>query len=190
MTSSVTFPIYVTLAIFAPEVVHLVLGKKWAASIPLLPLFACWALVRSTGSQIGSLLMARGRADLSFKWNIAWLGITPPVIWLGSHYGVAGMAVAMTGLVVAGYWPNWYFLVRPLCGARFGEYALQMLVPLIISIVGGTVGYVCANLFVGDLPRLMTGMILGGLVYIGLSLWFNRIWIEAMKELVAARSIL
>jgi len=59
VTASVNFPIYVALGIFAPEIVSLLLGGKWEATVPLLQIFAFWALIRSTGNPVGSLLMAR-----------------------------------------------------------------------------------------------------------------------------------
>lgn len=183
MTASVNFPIYVALGLFAPEIVHVLLGPKWEESIPLMQVFAVWALIRSTGNPVGSLLMARGRADLSFKWNVVWLCIMPPAIWLGSQYGVKGMAVAMTVLGVLGFWPNWYFLVRPLCGAKLGEYTLQMAVPLSLSIFAGGFGHFIAALTEGALLRLATGVFVGWLIYLIMSWRFNRVWVTAMMEL-------
>jgi O-antigen/teichoic acid export membrane protein len=188
MTASVNFPIYIALGVFAPEIVHFLLGQKWHDAIPLLQIFSIWALLRSTGNPVGSLLMARGRADLSFKWNMVWLLIMPPTIWVGSQFGVSGMAFAMTALGVLGYWPNWYFLVRPLCGAKLGEYSMQMVVPLILSIIAGVAGYLSASLFVDDLLRIIIGVSVGCLIYFSLSWRFNRVWVDVMMELVAGRS--
>jgi lipopolysaccharide exporter len=187
MTASANFPIYLVLGLFAPEIVHLLLGQQWHDTIPLLQIFSVWALLRSTGNPVGSLLMARGRADLSFKWNIVWLFIMPPTIWWGSQFGVSGMAIAMAALSVLSYWPNWYFLVRPLCGAKLGEYSMQMAVPLVLSIIAGMASYLSTYLFVGDLLRLAIGVSVEGLVYLGLSWRFNRVWVDAMLELIAGK---
>ncbi len=187
MTASVNFPIYVALALFAPEIVHILLGAKWDEAIPLLRIFSIWGLLRSTGNPIGSLLMACGRADLSFKWNLALLILTPPIIWASSHYGVSGLALAMTVLMALLYWPNWYFQVRPLCGANFCEYSIQMAIPLTLSMVGGFVGYLSVYLFTDSLIRLLLGAILGAGVYISLCWQFNRVWIVAMRELLIGK---
>jgi O-antigen/teichoic acid export membrane protein len=184
MTASVNFPIYLALGLFAPEIVNLLLGAKWHEAIPLLQIFSIWALLRSTGNPVGSLLMARGKADLSFKWNMVWLFIIPPAILVGSQYGATGMAIAMAALAILAYWPNWYFLVRPLCGAKLGEYSVQMAVPLALSLAGGMAGYFSINLLEGSLLRLLAGLSIGGLVYLGLSWHLNRVWVDAMMELV------
>ena len=187
MTASVNFPIYIVLGFFAPEIVHLLLGKQWLDAIPLLQIFAIWALLRSTGNPVGSMLMARGRADLSFKWNIVWLLIMPPAIWVGCQFGVSGMAIAMTAFGVLAYWPNWYFLVRPLCSAEFGEYSIQFGIPFALSILAGTVGFLGAYLWTGDLLRLTIGVLVAGMAYAGLSWRFNRVWVDAMLELLGVR---
>lgn len=186
MTASVNFPVYCILALFAPEIVHVLLGDKWLDAIPLLRIFAVWGLLRSTGNPVGSLLMACGRADLSFKWNLGLLAIMPPIIWASSGYGAPGMALAMAVLMVLLYWPNWYFLVRPLCGAELGEYTIQLVVPLGLALSAMLAGYLCAYLFAGDLMRLVIGILVGTSMYVGLSCYFNKTWIDSMSELFGA----
>lgn len=183
MTASVNFPIYIVLGMFAPEIVLLLLGQQWLDAVPLMQIFAAWALLRSTGNPVGSLLMARGRADLSFKWNMAWLVVFPPTIWVSSQFGAAGIAMGMTTLAIVGYWPNWYFLVRPLCGARLGEYSLQMAVPLVLSLIACATGLLAASLFGGNVSRLIVGTLSGALVYLAASTKYNKEWLFAMNEL-------
>jgi lipopolysaccharide exporter len=187
MTASVNFPIYVLMAVFAPEIVSLLLGEQWQSAVPLMRVFAMWALLRSTTNPVGSLLMARGRADLSFKWNLVWLLITPPTIWAGSQFGTMGMAIAMLALGVVGYWPNWYFLVRPLCGAGLEEYTRQLAVPLALALTAGVAGCAVAYVLDGGLLRVMIGGLTGCLVYCGLSWKFNRVWVSAMLELLGKK---
>jgi lipopolysaccharide exporter len=187
MTASVNFPIYACLAIFAPEVVHILLGPKWQQAILLLRIFSVWGLVRSTGNPIGSLLMACGRADLSFRWNITWLFLTLPAILAGSYFGATGLAIAITSLAIIGYWPNWYFLVRPLCGSGFKEYSSHILTPLAISAATAIGVNIAIYFFQSDLIRLAVGVPIGIAQYLGLSKYFNGIWLSAMSELVGYR---
>lgn len=184
MTASVSFPVYITLALFSPETVQILLGAKWEAAVPLLRIFSVWGMLRSIGNPIGSLLMACGRADISFRWNMALLIFMPPVIWGGSQYGASGMALTMAALMALLYWPNWYFQVRPLCGANFIEYSIQLYVPFALSLVGGGVGYLSVYLFSDNMIRLSLGLLVGAVVYIGLSWQYNRVWIMSMWELV------
>ena len=188
MTASVNFPIYIAMGVFAPEVVNLVFGHKWSDAIPLLQVFAAWGLFRSTANPVGSLLIARGRADLSFKWNLAIFFVVPPVVWVGSLWGANGLAVSSLGLMVAIFIPNWYFLVKPLCGAEFSEYCQQFFPPLLASIVAAMAAFASVYWFTGDIVRLFIGAIVGALVYLGLSSWINREWIVPMQALLWHKS--
>lgn len=184
MVASVNFPIYVAMGLFAPELVRVLLGEKWIDAVPLLQVFAWWGLLRATGNPVGSLLMAVGRADLAFKWNVVWLFITPPAVWIGSLFGAFGMAIAMLATVAVGFVPNWYFLVRSQCGARFGEYVVQIAVPLALSAAAGAAGFAAAIPFQTPIVRLAVGVATIGVVYLGLSYPFNQVWFSAMGELL------
>lgn len=187
MTASVNFPIYVAMGLFAPEIVHFMLGEKWSDSIVLLQIFAVWGALRSTGNPVGSLLFATGKAKLSFKWNMALLVFIGPTIWVGSQFGVHGMAFSMTGLMAILFVPGWYFLIRPSCGATLVEYSEQIAVPFVLTVSAGIFSYGVVQMLDGQLVRLMVGLVVGGLIYVALSSWFNRVWVGAMMELITGR---
>lgn len=187
MTGSVNFPFYIAIAVFAPEVVQVMFGSKWDEAIPLMRIFALWGLIRSTVNPVGILLIARGRVDLSFKWNLSLLFLYPPIIWLGSQFGVTGMALSLLLAGVFLFPANWFFLVRSLTGAEFGDYFLQILVPLILAVISGLVGFLCAYLFTAGIARLSVGLVTGGAAYLLMSANFNKAWFSSMKDLALGR---
>ncbi|MDP2760792.1 MAG: MOP flippase family protein [Sideroxyarcus sp.] len=184
MTVSINAPIFVFMAFFSYEIVYLYLGEKWEQSAPLLQLLAVVALLRSMGNPIGSLLMAKGRVGLSFKWNMFWFTVTVPAIYAGSYYGTGGMALVQLVLGIIGYWPGWYFLVRPLCGTSFISYLLQHAVPMLLSLFAGLSGYFSVWAWEGNGIRLMVGGVVFGITYGGLSWIFNRQWVDSIMEFV------
>lgn len=135
MTASVNAPIYLGLAFFAPEIVHVILGSNWSGSVELLRILAVWGLFRSLGNPVGSLLLGMGRADLSLKWNLGLLFLVFPVLWLGSQWGVTGMAWSMVIFGAAMFIPGWYILVRPLCRATFIEYFKAAFNPTLLTLL-------------------------------------------------------
>jgi len=184
MTASVNFPIYVAIGLFAPEVVHFVLGEKWEASTPLLRVLAVWALLRSTGNPVGILLMASGRAKLSFQWNAFLVVIFLPVFWVGAEFGALGLAYAALLTQLFLFVPAWLFLVRPLCGAGLVEYLSQLITPLVIALISGFIGFECASIFVRLDMRVLAGFISHFIFYILLSYRFNKIWLLTIREMI------
>lgn len=188
MTSSVNFPIYVFMGIFANDIVHVILGPIWQDATPLLQILSAWALLRSTVNPIGSLLMARGRIDLSFKWNLAMLLVIPVAILIGSRAGVTGMAAAMTAVLLLTYWPNWRYQVRPLCGAGFLEYSWQMLVPLLNSLAAAAIAKTITYAVQHDILRCLLEAISFASFYSLLSVIYNKPFFTNIRTLLQRKS--
>ena len=128
--------------------------------------------------------MACGRADLSFRWSLAWLLLLPPVVWVGSTFGVTGLAAALALLGFVGWLaPAWYFIVRPLAGISLTEYLGVLLLPLLLALAAGAAGHAVALLATGTVPRLLLGATAGALAYLALSWRFNAEWFQAMREI-------
>jgi O-antigen/teichoic acid export membrane protein len=120
MTSSINFPAYLFLAVWANDVVAVVLGEQWIRAGAYMRLFALWGLIRSTGNPVGSLLYATGHVRRAFLWNLVLFFTVPPLLWLGaSTGGTLGLAATLIGVQVAFFLPAFGTLVRPACGASF-----------------------------------------------------------------------
>lgn len=186
MTTSVNFPIYVALGLFANEVVALLYGRQWQNASGYLRIFAAWGLIRSVGNPTGSLLYAVGHARRAFWWNLSLLVICVPLLWMGAQLGgLVGLAWTMVGLQVLIFVPSWRYLVRPCCGVSFAEFIAIVLLPLALALTGGILAY--GAIWLGNITgilRLIVGGCVGGSVYILLSLVFNRPWTNAMRELI------
>lgn len=189
MTASINAPLYIGIAFFAPEVVHTILGDRWLAATDLLRLLAVWGFLRSTGNPVGSLLLGMGRADLSLKWNLALLCVVPPILWLGSQFGAIGLAWALLGFSVVIFVPGWFVLVRPLCKASLLEYSIAALRPLLIAVVAIAPVYFLtlniANVYLHMSIAVLVSMVL----YLVLSYFLNRDWVESMMHLVMPRLV-
>lgn len=182
MTASINFPLYILLFIFSAEIIPLFLGEKWLAAIPLLQLFAIWGLLRSIGNPVGSLLLALGKVDIAFKWDAITLFIIPPFIFIGSQFGVIGVAWSMVLVKVILYIPSWYFLVRPLCRVNFMEYSWQLILPLLLSLFSGGICYSAVMGIEYDLVRLIIGVVVCAITYLIASYYFNQLWLDSMLK--------
>ncbi|WP_019026676.1 MOP flippase family protein [Colwellia piezophila] len=138
---SVNFPIYIAMAILAEPLVIVLFGDKWSEAILIMQILSFYFMFRSIGNPVGSLQLAKGRADLGFYWNLGLFSFIPLVIYLGSFYGLVGVATSLLSLQVFLNFPNWYFMVKPLCGAGFKEYFNEIITPLSIAILASIPGF-------------------------------------------------
>lgn len=130
------FPILLGMAAVAPTFLPAVFGNKWIPAVTLLQLLAIVTLFRSTGNPVGALLLAKGRADWGFKWNLVLLALHIPSIYIGIHFGeTAGAIVALLVLQAILSIFNYTRLVRPLLGPCLGPYLRSMSSSVAVSVI-------------------------------------------------------
>lgn len=188
MTASVNFPIYFGLAVYAPSIVQIMFGEQWTASSDTLRILAFWGLIRSTGNPVGSLLLAVGKADLQFRWNLILLFFIPPALWIGAGYGINGLAFSLLIMQAALFIPAWYFLVKPCCHASLREYVEQVAIPFCICVLSYMISLIITSQVHNPLVNLSMGVIVAGFLYIAISIFVNKQWVTTMWNMVRVRS--
>ena len=190
LLSTLNFPLFLFMIFFAEPVVMIVFGKEWINTAVLLRILAAYALVRSTVNPIGSLQMARGRADLGFYWNMVLLIFVPLTVWIGSYWGIVGVCWAFFILQCSFSIPVWYFMVNKLSEASFKEYYATILYPLFIALVPALLvgSLYLFNMFnikaFSSLEIILICCPLYGVAVILMNFLFNKEMLEEFRKLI------
>ena len=153
LLSAVNFPMMVGLAVVAPVAIPVIFGEQWMPSIILTQILTIVGLLRSTGNPVGSLLLAKGRADLGFKWNLCLTATQIPGLYLGIKlYGAVGAAITFSILMAFYSIFNYRILLRSLLGPCFREYINSMWPSLRASGIM-TCTVLTIGIFFKDLPQ-------------------------------------
>ncbi len=179
--SSVNFPIYILMAIFAKPIVYIMFGSKWSDTITLIQIMSLTFILRSTVNPIGSLQLSRGRADMGFYWNLSLFFIVPLCIFIGSFWGINGVALATLFLQTLLFYPVWKIMVNKLCNAKFIEYSTNIATPFILCILSGIVIIIAYLLISNIYLNLIIGTIIFASIYIFLTYKFNNEFFNEMK---------
>lgn len=131
--ASINFPIYIFIAVFAEPLVVVLFGAQWIDAVPILQVLSIYGMIRSTGNPVGALILARGRADLGFYWNLGLFFLIPISIYFGSSFGIMGITFTLLALQLSLQVPSWLLLVKKCCNAGFYEYFSQFTRPLWIA---------------------------------------------------------
>lgn len=183
--SSVNFPIYAFIFIFAHDIVIIMFGEKYFEAIYIMQILAVWGAMRSTGNPVGSLLLARGKANWGFWWNLGLFFYVPIGVYVGSHWGLEGVSWALVFLSFPlGMIASWYFLVRNLCGAGFVEYHKEIAVPAVVAVGAGLVSYVAVSYTDSMILRLLIGSMVGLGLIMALNYILNRKYLIEIKGFV------
>ena len=90
---SLTIPVTITCALFAEEIVRIVLGAKWMAAAPIFRLLAPVALVFAVANPLSWLVSSMGRMGRLLSISVATTPLVILGILLGLSHGPKGVAL-------------------------------------------------------------------------------------------------
>ena len=97
MLAAISFPFLMVLFVLAPDLIRLVYGPRWDPVTTLLRIFIVFTVVRSVTSPCALIFNIVGRPDVGFKFAFAFLPFYVAAIYVGSWWGLIGVA---TGVMI------------------------------------------------------------------------------------------
>ncbi|MBK0002095.1 MOP flippase family protein [Erwinia sp. S38] len=129
------FPALLGLMVVSESFVVLVFGEKWRFITPILQVLCVIGLLRSIGNPIGSLLMAKARVDISFKFNVFKMFLFVPSIWIGAYYfGGVGAALGFLIVQVINTFLSYFILIKPVLGPSYRAYVNSIWLPMKLTL--------------------------------------------------------
>lgn len=161
-------PLMIGLAVCAEPIVRLILTSKWLPCVPYLRIFCITYMFYPIHTANLNAIKAMGRSDLFLKLEIVKKIVGMTLLLITMKMGVMVMALSLlvstlTSMIINS-WPN-----KSLLGYSFKEQMRDIFTSIFISIVMG-IGISVVYLFnIGDIPTLLLQIVIGILVYIGMS---------------------
>ncbi len=170
----INIPMYYFIFNGSELILKFVFGVEWVSYATYLKIFCVMAVSRSIGSYSGSLILASGRSDISFWWNLVVAIISIPLIYLTTSYGLIYVAIMIAGISTLSLFPHWYFILYRLSKIELGEYFSVLAKPLLLSIISSVVSVAILNNMQGNFIALIASCLLFGALYLILSYFFNK----------------
>jgi O-antigen/teichoic acid export membrane protein len=188
MIAYVTMPLLAGLAVVAPDFVTVILGSKWEASVPILQILCLLGIIRCLANPVGSLLLAKDRADLGFRGNLWRFLLMAVSLAVAVQFGLLATAWTEVG-VTAVAWLTWLLVLRRVVHLRLGEYAVQLAKPVGLTVAMALVVLALREALGGmdPAPRLVASIAAGAVVYLAGALAIDRDWLRGMWALFRRR---
>lgn len=181
MLSFVNLPIYGVIILLAPEIVHIMFGERWNDSVIIVQILSLAFAIVAIGNPIGSLLMAKGKANWGFYWNLAQIFIVPFVVYFASIFGLSAVSWSIVGLKLFFMILAYPFMIKPLIDAKISDYIFSFFPSMLISLLAFVFIYYLPIDIENELSKLLVLSLLYGLLYVTISIVFNK---QATKELI------
>ena len=170
---SLTLPTTIACALFADDIIMLVLGSKWKDAVIIFQLLAPTILVLAMISPTYWLLVSIGRADRSLKIACVLGPLVIGAYVLGLPYGLRGVAFAYSAVLVLWLVPHMVWCIRGTT-ISWRDIVKASGQPFLSAIIAAAVAFV-AQLFYGQLFSPFFRLLLGGgillLSYLGMLLY-------------------
>lgn len=186
--SLITTPLMIFLLVFAPQVILVLYGEGWETTAKLMQILAMVGLLKGLANPGGAVILALGRADIGFWWNVVWTLAVVTALWLGAEihpdiYGITGAFLLINILGTTA----WHLLVRKVSGVEYRQVLLTFLKILIFTLIGLVIiRWGIIQFFPG--LNVLFMLILAGLSF-G-SLYGPYVWWTEKKMILQARKLL
>jgi len=103
LSTIVVFPALTTMAIVAPELMTAVFGAQWAPSALALQILCLSGMLYCVYNLADSLVRAAGAVYWKFLYHTIYAASVLGGAFVGRHWGIAGVAAAVTAATAIGY---------------------------------------------------------------------------------------
>ncbi len=131
--STCSFPITAGLFVLAPSFIPVIYGPQWGPAVPILQILCLVGAIYSLGNPISSLLLAKGRADVGFYFNVLKCLVMSTANMIGAKWGVIGVAWSSLIAIVLIMWPGDFYLRWYLVRMKVAEYFRSVKAPAATS---------------------------------------------------------
>ena len=170
---SITVPAVIACALFANEIVRILLGTKWGGAVPIVRLLAPAMLVFALMNPMSWLLRATGLVDRSLKIAVFIAPVMVLAVLAGLRYGPNGVAIGYSTAMVVLFIPliAW---AKHGTGVSNRDYWDAIKRPLIAGFIAGAAGWCSQYALRNSLPPFplfLVAISVMGLVYLGILLF-------------------
>ena len=182
----VLFPMMFGLFTVADKLILVLLTKKWEFAIPYLRVTCVVSVVGVFGTTLIQEIKAIGRSDVSLKMEFLKKPIFLVIAIVAMKYGVMAIALTMIINEILAFFFNVY-PVRKYIGFDFKMHALDAVPALLMSTIMSVIVFFVGKLISNNLVCLVTQVILGGIIYIGLSIVSKNESYLYLKKIIVRR---
>lgn len=164
-------PIFLIIGLHSEGLLNLVYGEKWIPSAASLSILCLVGYLKSFANPGGSLLLAKGRADINLYWNIFWTVILYLILFACLSYNPSIEWAAWGQLIAAVLiGPLWHFLISKFGQISYRKITLEFtslaLVGFIICFVAWTCQFYLSSVDIESMWKIIISIVLVGLLYL------------------------
>ena len=175
-------PTLLIMAALAEPLFRFLFTEKWLPSVPYFQILCFNGILYPIHAYNLNILGVKGRSDLFLKLEVIKKILLVIILFISFQFGIYGLLIGSVIFSILALFINSHYTGKFLNYTAF-QQAMDLLPTIILAIITGFLIHTFDSLFFSsqiDILRLIEGSILGGIIFLGISLLFKH---PALKEL-------
>ena len=166
---ALTVPVTMVCALFADDLIVVVLGPKWKNAVDVFRLLAPTILIFALINPLSWLLISLGLVGRSLKVALVLAPLVIGGYLIGLPYGPKGVAMAYSSVLALWVVPHIAWCVHGTV-VSLSDIGRALSKPFVSGLVAGAVAYVLVTFF-GQYWTPLFRLVLGGAVFLSIYIW-------------------
>ncbi len=186
LLATIMAPLFTGIALTADIFIPAFFDPKWVPSIIFIQVLCTVGFLKALANPSGSILLAKGRADLGFYWNLGVATINLLLFIAVVTQGALAVAISYSLVSILFSLATWK-LIQHLIELDFKAYFSAITPPILGSVVMGIVVLALRQISVVSNSQILLFAILataGSLSYLALTVATQQNYVKALIQLV------
>jgi O-antigen/teichoic acid export membrane protein len=182
--SLVTIPLLAFIYFFSHDIVLVIFGKGWNTTADLLPLLALVGIVKALGNPGGSIILAKGYANIGFWWNVFWIILVTSSLYLALTFqqDILTVPKVLAAITILFGW-IWHYIISIVGKIKYSSILFNLAkIVLICFLIAGLSYFVSQNMKIENaLINLLANIIICLILYLPYVYFFEK---DTLKQLM------
>ncbi|HHT03175.1 MAG TPA: lipopolysaccharide biosynthesis protein [Bacteroidales bacterium] len=168
LSAFIVFPIMVGLAAMAEPFIIIILTEKWKGIVPILQIISFYYMLYPLNAISQNLMQVKGRSDMFFRLEIVKKLIGIALLFISLPFGIYYVCSSLIAYGLINLSINIYYNSK-LIDFKIKDQIRDIIKIFFVSIIMGLVVYSINLTPLSNIPKLLTGTIIGSITYLILS---------------------
>lgn len=182
--STINFPILALVTILSPTIITILYGKNFIEAASLLSIFSLWGVSIVIANPQGGLAIATGNTHLSFKYTIARIFITTPIVYFTAKVSTEAIAWGLSFLGFIIIWLGWKIQISHIIPLSFKEFCNSFKKNLYMGLISTIIMLLITNNLYSESSLLIKTTLYSLAFIILYSILFMTIGRKEMNEII------
>ncbi len=179
---AVVVVIYITMAFEASDLIRIIYRDKWVSAIGIFQILTLMFVIKAIRNPMGSLILASGKVNWRFYWNLSMLGIIPGIIYLSSFYGINSIVLSLIGFYIIAFFISFKLITQRILLISISEIIYPVLHLLLIMIPSIIAMFVLRELIDNIYIRIVVVSFISLVLYLFTFYKFYNTFFEEIKR--------